>query len=285
LYKLLKPISSPRGFTVLPIHYSHDPEKVGDWAASEMEKYKKDYGDWEGTWNREMELDFTSVPGALAYPSFSEVNTQRGLAYNESLPLCLACDFNVEPMVWEIAQVVNDTVLFIDEIKLGPTSVEDMVREFRNRYPAHPAEVWIYGDSTGNKRTSQTSKSDYDLLRLHFRSYPSPRVFKVSFSNPPVKERVNAVNLKLRGTDGRPGILIDPDKCRELVRDLKEVIIKDGKVVKTSNRDDPYFARTHASDSAGYLIFREWPVVSEVYKHARKRKARPRAHYRGMSGL
>lgn len=270
---------------MLPIHYSHDPDKQGEWPIREMEKYRKDFGDWEGTWNREMELDFTSVPGALAYLSFAKVNLCKGLAYNQSLPLCLDCDFNVEPMIWGISQVIAGDLYSIDEIKVSPASVEDMVSEFRNRYPAHPAEIWVYGDATGNKRTSQTASSDYDLMRLYFRGYPSPRIFKVSRFNPPIKDRINAVNLRLRGEDGKPGWIIDPDKCLELVKDLAEVIAKDGKIVKTSNREDPYFARTHASDGPGYHIFREWPVVQEVIQHAKKKRKPLKQRYRGMAGL
>ena len=122
-------------------------------------------------------------------------------------------------------------------------------------------------------------------MRLYFRGYPSPRIFKVSNFNPPVKDRLNAVNLKLRGADGTPGVIIDPDKCPELVKDLREVIAKDGQIVKTSNRADPYFARTHASDGVGYHIFREWPVVTQVFKHARKKRLPMKQHYRGMAGL
>lgn len=283
--KVLKTLQSPRGFTVLPIHFSHDEEKTPKWAMAEQEKYRKDYGDWEGTWNREMELDFTSVPGAIAYPAFSSVNLKPGLTYNESLPLCLDCDFNVEPMIWGISQVINGVLFSLDEIKFAPAMVEDMVREFRNRYPAHPAEIWIYGDATGNKRTSQTASSDYDLMRLYFRGYPSPRIFKVSAFNPPVKDRLNATNLKLRGEEGNVGWIIDPYKCPELVKDLREVIAKDGKIVKTSNREDPYFARTHASDGPGYHIFREWPVVTQVFRHARKERKPLKRKYRGLAGL
>ena len=283
--RVLKTLQSPRGFTVLPIHYSHDPEKSARWAMEEQAKYRKDYGDWEGTWNREMELDFTSVPGSIAYPNFSDLNLKKDLPYNLSLPLCIDCDFNVEPMIWEVSQRIVDDLYVIDEIKIGNNAtVEGMVREFRNRYPAHPAELWIYGDATGNKR-GQTASSDYDLLRLCLRGYPSSRVFKVPVANPPVKDRLNAVNLKLKNGEGVVGVYINPVKCPELVKDLREVIAKDGQIVKTSKREDPYFDRTHASDGFGYHIFREWPVVSQVYQHARKKRLPMKQKYRGIGGL
>jgi hypothetical protein len=283
--KVLNPIQSPRGFVILPVHYSHDPEKDSAWVTQEQLKYMKEYGDWEKEWQLEEEINFQTVPGALAYPAFSSVNIGRTI-YNKSLPLCLDCDFNVEPMVWEVSQQVGDIICFIDEIKISPAQIKDMVTEFRNRYPAHPGELWIYGDATGNKRTSQTATSDYDLIRLYFRGYPSPRVFKISSVNPAVKDRINAVNLRLRAVDGQPGVLIDESKCPELIRDFKEVAIKDAKIVKTSKKEDPYFWRTHASDAAGYHIFREFPVVSQVYEHARK-KRKPLKYKRllGVSGL
>jgi len=284
--KVLELIDSPRGFKICPVHYSHDPDKTVEWVTKEQQKYVKEFGDWEGEWQREMEVDFTSVAGVRAYASFSDVNLKRKLAYNRSLPLCIDCDFNVEPMIWEICQRVGDRLIYFDEIKLSPAEIRDMVNEFRNRYPDHPAEIWVYGDATGNKRTAQTASSDYDLMRLYFRGYPSPRIFKVTTFNPPVKDRVNAVNLKLRGAEGQPGILIDPEKCPELVKDLKEVTMKDGKIVKSNKKDDPYYYRTHASDGVGYHVYREWPVVTEVHRHSRKKRGPLKyKSLRGMAGL
>ena len=261
-----------------------DPDKNDQWKSEAIEKYKTERDDWQGSWNREMEMDFSSVSGAAAY-RFSEANFLKGLEYSVSLPLCLTMDFNVEPCVWEVAQIIRGLVCFIDEIRLSPASIEEMVREFRNHYPAHQGELWLYGDATGNGRNPQTGKSCYDLVRLYLRGYSASQVWKVPVVNPPVIDRVNAFNLKMRGVDGQVGILIDPDKCPELTRDLKEVVISNGQIVKVKKREDPYFYRTHASDSASYLIFREWPVVKALMAATPKRRAADRRYQRVLGSM
>jgi hypothetical protein len=283
--RILKPIRTPRGFLIVPIHYSHDPEKDNNWLLDQRQKYQSERDDWESDWDREMEMDFTSVIGAVAYTGFRPVNLLKDLEYSVSLPLCLTMDFNVEPMIWEVAQVCQNLICFIQEIKLASNaSIDEMVRLFRNLYPAHQGELHIFGDATGNGKNAQTGKSCYDLFRLYMRGYPAQLVWKVPASNPPVIDRVNALNLKLRGVDGQVGVLIDPDKCPELVKDLREVKVRDGRIVKIKNRNDPYFYRTHASDSASYLVWREWPVIGELLKTKARRRL-PRVYQNVLGNL
>jgi len=282
--EILQPIKTPRGFVMVPVHYSHDPDKDDEWKSKQIEKYKTDRDDWQGAWNREMEMDFSSVSGASAY-RFTESNFLRGLEYSVSLPLCLTMDFNVEPCIWEVAQIIRGLCCFIGEIRLAPASIEDMVREFRNMFPAHAGELWIYGDATGNGRNPQTGKSCYELVRLYLRGYSATQVWKVPIINPPVIDRVNAFNLKMRGVEGQVGVLVDPDKCPELVKDLKEVVIRGGQIVKVKKREDPYFYRTHASDASGYLIFREWPVVKALMAATPNKRAASRRYERVLGAM
>lgn len=278
-YELLKPIRTEAGFTILPTHYSHDPEKDEEWLQAERRKYKLERLDWEGDWNREMEMDFTVVVGAAAYPAFTSANTALPLQYQPFLPLRLCCDFNVEPMVWVVCQVVRgDVVMVIDEICMAPASIPEMVREFRNRFPAHPAEVWVYGDATGRGRNPQTAQSDYDIMKIGFRGYPVEVKWRVSYINPRVKDRLHSVNMKLKGVDGEVKLFVDKSKCPELHKDFQEVAqTQDGsQIVKVKNRDDPYYWRTHASDALGYFIHREWPVFMEALRNKPKKKPRPR---------
>lgn len=286
---LLKTIKSPTGFIIVPVHYTHDPAKQSpEWLLGEQAKYKREAVDWQKVWDREMELDFTSVSGSPAYPNFRDMNLRDDLILLDDLPICLCCDFNVEPMIWEVAQIIptlNDRIpVFLDEIMISPGTVDDMVEEFRNRYPAHAAEIWIYGDSTAGGRSYQTNKSGYDLVRLAFRGYSSVVRFRIPPKNPDQRDRLNSFNLKLRDPDGHAKCFIDRTKCPQLIKDFREVMTKeDGtKIVKVSKRENPYFWRTHASDAAGYFVYREWPVRQEVIRSAPKRRKRPK--YRKLLG-
>lgn len=258
---VLRPLKAPSGFVVTPIHYSFDPEKTDEWAAGARKSYDRDED-----WRREMELDLTAQLGTAAYQSFSyPLHTRKELKYNSNLPLCLACDFNVDPMAWLICQIRGGLLLVLDEIVVGPTSIPDQVEEFRNRYPDHYAELHIYGDTNGLTRTGQTEKSDYDLMRVYLQNYPSKIVMKVPRKSPRSRDRINSLNHKLKGHESKPGIIIST-QCKNLIADLQEVVLRpDGKdVMKTYKLDDPYAARTHASDALGYLVHREWPIIKEA---------------------
>jgi len=281
--QVLHAIDSPRGFVILPIHYSHDPEKNNEeWRLKERAKYDRDED-----WNKEQEIDFASISGAAAYSNFRpQLHLDPDLELMPEVPLCLCVDFNVDPMIWEVAQIFRDQVLFIDEIAMRPGSTQAASEEVRRRYPAHPGELWIFGDATGSARTTPTAQSDYDVMRLVFRNYPSLTLFRIPPSNPPVRDRIHAFNQKLRSAVGAVvGVKINPKKCPELVLDMTQVVMDPdgGGILKSRDPRHPYFQRTHASDAAGYLISQEYPVFLEVAK-GELGKARPRQKYGQLRG-
>lgn len=252
---------------VVPVHYSHDPTKDDEFIKNLRQSYDRDED-----WDREMEMDFTSQLGVAAYSAFNyKIHVKKQLTYRESLPLCLACDFNVDPCIFEVCQIRGGNLFIIDEIVLSPGSIPDMVTEFRNKYPDHPAEVHIYGDTNGLSRSAQTEKSDYDLIKVHMQGYPSRVVIKVPKNHPQSRARVNSFNNRLKGYEAIQRVYI-ASQCVELIADMNQVVLRpDGKdVLKIYRAGDPYAARTHASDAVGYLIHREWPVVREALKLARK---------------
>jgi hypothetical protein len=281
---VLHPIRAPNGFTIVPIHYSHDVEKDTAWAARERLKYTAG-GGTDADWQREMEIDFTAQAGALAYPSYrSSIHLIKRIEPVAGVPLCLAADFNVQPMVWVVAQVLHGWVNCLRTIGLSPATVARMVVEFRNCYPSHNAELWIYGDATGSARDHQTGQTDYDLIRIAFGGYNAPLVFKVPLANPLEKDRLNAVNVKLLAPDGRPGIRIDAERCPELVEDFEQVVLDSrGKIAKTYDSRNPYSRRTHASDALGYLVTREWPVGK--FKRAATKPAAPLKYGRVLGDI
>ena len=229
--EVLKPLSSKRGWTIVPVHYSHDPEKDAEWKDGMRQTY-----DRQEDWDREMELDFTAQLGAAAYPSFNHaIHVMDTIAYDQRLPLCLCCDFNVDPGIFEIAQIKNGTVYFIDEICMSPSNIPDMVEEFKNRYPDHAGGLHVYGDSNGLSRTAQTAKSDYDIMMSHFIAYPSAFKLRVPRAHPRSRDRINSFNHKLIGREDKPGIYICKTGCPELISDLAKVVMRpDGKDVLKS---------------------------------------------------
>lgn len=274
--KLLETRKSSRGFIVVPVHFRHDPEKDTAWEAKERAKYAS-----EAEANRELDFDTREVLGTLAYPSFvSSQHVTDGLRVIDTLPISLAVDFNVSPMVWEVCQVARGSLFIIDEIVLDPADVGMMMQEFRNRYPAHRADIYVYGDATGSHRSPQSLQSCYDEMQIAFTGYPSPVHHRVPISNPPVRDRLSSFNMKLKGQEGRISLFINR-QCKMLIDDCEEVILEKGgnAIRKTSNPTDPYSKRTHASDAVGYLIHREWPIIRFILENKK------RSHHKKMQGV
>lgn len=219
----------------------------------------------DGTPQRRIRLGGEWLPGmggARAYGNFTRMlHVKPQPPVMPRRPLCLILDFNVEPLIGLVGQREQRLFRFLRELALDEGSVPELVEWFRSIYPTHSGELWVYGDASGKTRTAQTGESDYRILLNAFRGYGPPVRLKVPEANPLVKDRVNAVNRALRNEYGEIGVEVDPT-CKELIADFEQVLVDGrGGIKKTSNRRDSYFRRTHASDGAGYWIFKEEPVT------------------------
>ncbi|MHC4703698.1 MAG: hypothetical protein ACYTFQ_24320 [Planctomycetota bacterium] len=256
---------------IVPIHYSMDPEKDREWAIRMRKRGIAD--DWE----KELEINFESVMGARCFENFNIVaNVDPDVEYNPNLPLRLGCDFNVQPMAWEIAQIqANEELHFIDEIYLKEGSTEDAVEVFLDRYGDHYCEVFVYGDATGKNRSPQNLKTHYRIIKDRFRGMPFPCRMRVPSRNPSNVNHVNAFNERLRDKFGNPRIKIHPTECPELIRDMTSVIWQpEGKHIKKerSKPDNPYFWRTHCADAAMAIVYRHWPMRVEENRKSKGEK-------------
>lgn len=221
----------------------------------------------EGSLERRIRLNGELLPGlagARAYAAFERSLHLKKLGPPEfRKPLCWMLDFNVQPMVSLIGQRVNGVFRVHKEIIQNPGSVIEMAYEFKRQYPTHGAEIWIYGDATGGHRDAQTGKSDYALLVGTLRDYPVPLRLRVPDRNPAVPDSINAVNRALKDEQGSINVEID-ESCEDLPLDLENVLRDPhGGIKKTYNPKDPYFYRTHTSDSFRYWVSYEAPVTSE----------------------
>jgi len=231
--------------------------------AAEIARLEAIYPD--GSTQRRIRLGGEWLPGlsgARIYAAFDRrlhVKPQVGIMARR--PLVWAWDFNVEPMVSLVGQREGAVFRVLRELVADEGQISEMVEWFRSVVPTHGAEIWVYGDATGKRRTNQTGQSDYALILNHMRSYGALRL-RVPEENPMVRDRVNAVNRAMRNEFGEINVEIDPS-CRELIADFEQVI-SDGRggIRKTTNRKDPYFRRTHTSDAFGYWVAWDDPVRS-----------------------
>lgn len=204
--------------------------------------------------------EYLDLYGSRVYHEFRRSEHVREVSLLASRPLLWALDFNVDPMCSLVAQIETETVWVVDEIVLSRSSTQEACEEFLARFPHHRAGLVIYGDASGGYAKT-TGSSDYQVIREVLRRAGYERVrYRVPRANPPVRERVALVNAKLRRADGAAQLFISP-KCRELIKDLEEVVYRPDSAVIDKEKD-PF--RTHLSDALGYLLWQEFKTGGQA---------------------
>ena len=171
------------------------------------------------------------------------------------LPLVLAVDFNAMNGRWVVGQKVNRMFRVLDVIAKERSDIASMAFEFRSRFPAHGAELWIYGDATGRRRSPDTGEASFYLLQEYLQNYPCPIRFILPEVNPPERDRVDAVNRALRPGDGSKMVDIAAH-CDALAHDLETTKWKaNGKIDKSNPVE-----QSNAADALGYWVVGDSPV-------------------------
>ncbi len=223
-------------------------DKIPDF----YERLKHSYD--ERFYEQEVLGKYLNSNGGLVYTAFQRGANVHEISMDATSPILWTLDFNVEPMSSLVLQIRDEQVFVLDEIVLHRASTGQACEEFRNRYPNRHQRVVIYGDASGNKMQT-AGTSDYQIIRKFFIAAEYTQVReKVALSNPPVRDRVELVNSKLRNAAGNVDLWVSP-KCKELIKDFEETVYKpDSNVV--DKESDPL--RTHLSDALGYVIWQEF---------------------------
>jgi hypothetical protein len=220
-----------------------------------------------GSLDRRIRIDGEMLPGltgARCYARFDRrlhLNMHIGRTSVDSMkPLYLGCDFNVDPLGWIIAQRVTPRLWrVLDEVAIHSATtspIEQGCDALRQRYTGHRAGIVICGDATGARRTSQTGKTDYDLMIAALKDHFTVQL-RIPDRNPAERDCVNIVNFFLGGGDADVQLEISGKDCPELVADLEQVLWKeDGSGIrKARDKNDPYYKRTAWSDGLRYLLW------------------------------
>jgi hypothetical protein len=181
--------------------------------------------------------------------------------YNPHKPLGLCCDFNVDPMAWTMfqsgknAQTGLNELYFIDEIFIRNSNTVDCCKEFKLRYPNHRAGLLLYGDASGEARHSSSNVSNYKIIQDELAAYGIRK--HIPSDNPAVVDRVNAVNAMICNSKNERRLFLHPEKCKHLRSDFERVSYKEGSRQIDQSKDKML---THPSDSAGYMIEKEFSL-------------------------
>jgi hypothetical protein len=273
-------VSTPNGFDAFyDLAMRAQQNKTGDWAFFEapstanplftQEEYESSKHEMsEAEFDQEINAKFRNIFSGRAYSSHGEWNKKLFSPFcggNEEvcskwLPVVIALDFNVNPMSWHLGQFRNEMSYWFDEIHIKDTNTEECAKELvaklkelkaRGVLNASPM-VRICGDSTGNSRNTKATRSDYDLICMALDAAEITWEDGTPDSNPPVKQRVNTMNTRLRNAAGSTTLFYHPGMCPMLDRDFERVAWKEGAESILDQQKDKTL--THASDGVGYAV-------------------------------
>lgn len=235
---------------------------------------------------------YLNVHAGQVYYAFDRVgNVDSKIEFDPRRPLLWSLDFNRNPACSIIAQAFDATTEYqrrmgesvehlhiIEELGLPDTPTEGVVREFwrrirdEPRYAGKVSAIEVFGDATGNQERAESNRSNWKQVQDGLTAGRGG--IKVSYyvdeSNPPISDRVGAVNALLRNQKGERRLLIHP-RCQGLIKDFEQVTWKEDatgmSMRELSNNGDKTL--THRSDALGYLIWKRFKRTKPVWSSRR----------------
>mgnify|MGYP003114293102 CR=1 FL=1 len=216
----------------------------GQVSANEIEQAKQDLD--ERTFKQEYLSDFVNYSGAIYYNFNREENVLKEYIPSSNT-IHIGVDFNLDPMSAVVSEVKQDYLYVYDEIVIYGSNTDELVEEINNRYSGK--HIFVYPDPASKQRkTSAGGRTDLSILKN------AGFNVRVRNAHPLVRDRINAVNTKLKNTKGVRTLFI-ANKCKNVIKSIERQIYKEGTSLpdKENNYD-------HMNDALGYLIEFLYPI-------------------------
>ena len=190
----------------------------------------------------------------------------------ESNTIYWSLDFNINPQCSVIAHWDgNHDFYFSDEIVLENVSTyrvaEEFARIYHRKYEGRP--LVINGDASGRNRSSNSEYSNYAIIEQVLVKERIMFDFQVPKANTSISNRVNNFDWHVRGLDGKPHILVNPE-CKHLCHACKLLSYdKFGKIIEIPARPGMKtidYAKSHIFDAASYCVFANDPALEQFMK-------------------
>lgn len=197
---------------------------------------------------QEYEAEFMSFAG-LIYYAFNREKCHIDYDFKkENGPIYLGADFNRSPMAWTLFQKVEGKLIQFDEVFIKFSNTEECCKLVKQKYPNH--EIIIRPDATGKRKTTNSSLSDFDIIRNMLTSS-----IQTDSLNPRIVDRWASVNRAFE----KDLVKINVNKCKNTTRDLETLTYKEGSCV--ADLSDPMAG--HITDALGYCVYREFPILQQ----------------------
>jgi PBSX family phage terminase large subunit len=193
---------------------------------------------------QELDGEFVNLTQGKCYYAFDRSHIVD-LEIDDSLPIYVGMDFNVDPMTATICQIYKDNIHVIGEVFIRNSNTPEMAEILLKNF----GKCKIIPDSTGtNRKTS--AHTDFQLLK--------DAGHEVIYSrNPFVVDRINNVNRLFKLNKVKIS-----SNCKKLINDLEKVSWKESgtDIDKTTDK-----LISHISDGFGYLAWYAMPMYEKKH--------------------
>ena len=226
----------------------------GNVSANEIEQAKADLD--ERTFAQEYMASFVNYAGQIYY-NFDRKENVIDEYEPKTSEIHIGIDFNISPMTGVITEIQGNNIYVYDEIILYSSNTDELVQEIKTRYSGK--HIFAYPDPASKQRkTSAGGVTDLSILKN------AGFNMRLRNTHPLVRDRINAVNTKLKNANGKRTLFIAKN-CKTMLKAIERQIYKEGTSVPEKGEYD------HSNDALGYLVEYLFPVRRDFTPSAPQR--------------
>jgi phage terminase large subunit len=198
-----------------------------------------------------IEGKFINLSMGMVYYAFDPFESVKDMDAPNGAEWGVGMDFNVNPMSAVVFWRVNNHMHVVEEITLVNADTEFMCSTIRDKYPQRSsANTYlvntVYPDATGAARKTSTPQGKTDFWFIRNAGFE----INADFDNPKRRDRYNAVNAKLKASNGVRTLTISPN-CKKLIKYLSVYSYE------SMNKQEEM---AHLLDAFGYPVARLFPA-------------------------
>lgn len=203
---------------------------------------------------------FTNLNSGTIYYKFDRIKNQCNDTHDEREPLFIGMDFNVGKMAAIVhvkrngmPRAVRELMKVYDTPAMVLRIQEEFWRYSEGSY-VKSREIYIYPDASGKSRKSNNASAT-DIAQLKQAGFN----VMVNKANPPVKDRINAMNAMFCNALGERRYLVNVHQCPVYTESLEQQTWdEDGEPDKSADVD-------HPNDAGGYFIIKDYPIIKPAF--------------------
>ena len=216
----------------------------GQVSKQEIEQAKSDLD--ERTFKQEYQASFVNYAGQIYY-NFDRKENVIDKYTPQTAEIHCGIDMNIDPMSCAVCEIIGNKIIVFDEIVIYSSNTNELADELKHRYP--DKHIYTYPDPAAKQRkTSAGGVTDLAILKN------AGFNLRVRNTHPLIRDRINAVNTKLKNANGVRTLFI-ANHCKNVLKSIERQIYKEGTTIP--DKDNNY---DHMNDALGYLVEYLYPV-------------------------